>query len=102
MSMPGSRAYMREILREYPKAKKKPPEDRTDRESQLIAVVDRTLSEIERMRDGRHRVELIRLTYFERSHTLYGAALTIPISERQAKKWNNTLMMVMAEKMKLL
>ena len=102
MSMPGRRAYMREILREYPKAKKKPPEDRTDRESQLIAVVDRTLSEIERMRDGRHRVELIRLTYFERSHTLYGAALTIPISERQAKKWNNTLMMVMAEKMKLL
>lgn len=100
--MPGRRAYMREILREYPKAKKKPPEDRTDRESQLIAVVDRTLSEIERMRDGRHRVELIRLTYFERSHTLYGAALTIPISERQAKKWNNTLMMVMAEKMKLL
>lgn len=102
MSMPGRRAYMREMLREYPKAKKKPPEDRTDRESQLIAVVDRTLSEIERMRDGRHRVELIRLTYFERSHTLYGAALTIPISERQAKKWNNTLMMVMAEKMKLL
>lgn len=102
MSMPGRRAYMREILREYPKAKKKTPEDRTDRESQLITVVDRTLSEIERMRDGRHRVELIRLTYFERSHTLYGAALTIPISERQAKKWNNTLMMVMAEKMKLL
>lgn len=102
MSMPGRRAYMREILREYPKAKNKPPEDRTDRESQLIAVVDRTLSEIERMRDGRHRVELIRLTYFERSHTLYGAAMAIPISERQAKKWNNTLMMVMTEKMKLL
>ena len=102
MSMPGRRAYMREILREYPRAKRKPPGDRTDREDKLIDIVERTLSEIEHMRDGRHRVELIRLTYFDRSHTLYGAAMTIPISERQAKKWNNALMMVMAEKMQLL
>lgn len=102
MSMPGRRAYMREILKEYPKAKRKPPGDRTAREDKLIDIVERTLSEIEHMRDGRHRVELIRLTYFDRSHTLYGAAMTIPISERQAKKWNNALMMVMAEKMQLL
>lgn len=102
MSMPGRRAYMREILREYPRAKKKPPGDRTDKENRLVDIVDRTLAEIERMRDGRHRVELIRLTYFDRSHTLYGAAMTIPVSERQAKKWNNVLMMVMAEKMQLL
>lgn len=102
MSMPGRRAYMREILREYPRAKKKPPGDRTDKENRLVDIVDRTLAEIERMRDGRHRVQLIRLTYFDRSHTLYGAAMTIPVSERQAKKWNNVLMMVMAEKMQLL
>lgn len=102
MSMPGRRAYMREILREYPRAKKKPPGDRTDKENRLVDIVDRTLAEIERMRDGRHRVELIRLTYFDRSHTLCGAAMTIPVSERQAKKWNNVLMMVMAEKMQLL
>lgn len=102
MSMPGRRAYMREILREYPRAKRKPPEDRTPREDKLIDIVEHTLAEIERMRDGRHRVELIRLTYFDRSHTLYGAAMTIPISERQAKKWNKTLMTVMAEKMQLL
>ena len=100
--MPGRRAYMREILREYPRAKKKPPGDRTDKENRLVDIVDRTLAEIERMRDGRHRVEIIRLTYFDRSHTLYGAAMTIPVSERQAKKWNNVLMMVMAEKMQLL
>lgn len=102
MSMPGRRAYMREILREYPRAKKKPPGDRTDKENRLVDIVDRTLAEIERMRDGRHRAEIIRLTYFDRSHTLYGAAMTIPVSERQAKKWNNVLMMVMAEKMQLL
>lgn len=101
MSMPGRRAYMREILREYPKAKNKPPEDRTDRESQLIAVVDRTLSEIERMRDGRHKIDIIRLTYFERSHTLYGAALTIPISERQAQKWNAQFMQIFSENLRL-
>lgn len=102
MSMPGRRAYMREILREYPRAKKKPAGDRTNRENRLVEIVDDTLAEIERMRDGRHRVELIRLAYFDRSHTLYGAAMTIPISERQAKKWNAIVMNIMAEKMQLL
>ena len=102
MSMPGRRAYKREILREYPRAKKKPAGDRTSRENRLVEIVDDTLAEIERMRDGRHRVELIRLTYFDRSHTLYGAAMAIPISERQAKRWNDALMRMMSEKMHLL
>lgn len=102
MSMPGRRAYMREILKEYPRAKKKPPGDRTDKENRLVDIVDRTLSEIERMRDGRHRMEIIRLTYFERSRTLYGAAMTIPVSRRQAEKWNTQFMEVLSEKLGLL
>lgn len=102
MSMPGRRAYMREILREYPRAKKKPPGDRTDKENRLVDIVDRTLSEIERMRDGRHRVELIRLTYFDRSHTLYGAAMTIPVSKRQAEKWSSQFMNLLSYKLGLL
>ena len=102
MSMPGRRAYMREILREYPRAKKKPPEERTDKENRLVDIVDRTLAEIERMRDGRHRVELIRLTYFDRSHTLYGAAMTIPVSKRQAEKWSSQFMNLLSYKLGLL
>lgn len=102
MSMPGRRAYMREILREYPRAKKKPPGDRTDKENRLVDIVDRTLAEIERMRDGRHRVELIRLTYFDRSHTLYGAAMTIPVSKRQAEKWSSQFMNLLSYKLGLL
>lgn len=102
MSMPGRRAYMREILKEYPKAKRKPFVERTNRELKLVGIVDRTLSEIERMRDGRHRMEIIRLTYFERSHTLYGAAMTIPVSRRQAEKWNAQFMAVLSEKLGLL
>lgn len=102
MSMPGRRAYMREILREYPRAKKKPPGDRTDKESRLVDIVDRTLAEIERMRDGRHRVQLIRMTYFDRSHTLYGAAMTIPVSKRQAEKWSSQFMNLLSYKLGLL
>lgn len=102
MSMPGRRAYMREILREYPRAKKKPPGDRTDKENRLVDIVDRTLAEIERMRDGRHRVELIHLTYFDRSHTLYGAAMTIPVSKRQAEKWSSQFMNLLSYKLGLL
>ena len=100
--MPGRRAYMREILREYPRAKKKPPGDRTDKENRLVDIVDRTLAEIERMRDGRHRVEIIRLTYFDRSHTLYGAAMTIPVSKRQAEKWSSQFMNLLSYKLGLL
>ena len=102
MSMPGRRAYMREILKEYPKAKRKPFADRTNRELKLVGIVDRALSEVEHMRDGRHRMEIIRLTYFERSHTLYGAAMTIPVSRRQAEKWNAQFMEVLSEKLGLL
>lgn len=102
MSMPGRRAYMREILREYPRAKKKPPGDRTDKENRLVDIVDRTLAEIECMKDGRHRVELIRLTYFDRSHTLYGAAMTIPVSKRQAEKWSSQFMNLLSYKLGLL
>ena len=102
MSMPGRRAYMREILREYPRAKKKPPGDRTDKENRLGDIGDRTLAEIERMRDGRHRVQLIRMTYFDRSHTLYGAAMTIPVSKRQAEKWSSQFMNLLSYKLGLL
>ena len=101
MSMPGRRAYMREILREYPRAKKKPTGDRTSRENRLVEIVDDTLAEIERMRDGRHRVELIRLTYFDRSHTLYGAAMRVSVGIRTAERWNAELMEDVAKKMRL-
>ena len=101
MSMPGRRAYMREILREYPRAKKKATGDRTSRENRLVEIVDDTLAEIERMRDGRHRVELIRLTYFDRSHTLYGAAMRVSVGIRTAERWNAELMEDVAKKMRL-
>lgn len=102
MSMPGRRAYMREILKEYPRAKRKPFADRTNRELKLVGIVDRALHEVEHMRDGRQRMEIIRLAYFERSHTLYGAAMTIPVSRRQAEKWNAQFMEVLSEKLGLL
>lgn len=60
----------------------------TDKEQRRYDAVREAIAETERMKQGRHRLELIRRVYWDRSHTLYGAALCVPISEPTAKRWN--------------
>ena len=38
---------------------------------------------------GEHRIELIDRVYWKRSHTLFGAAMCVPVSERTAHSWNS-------------
>ena len=101
MSKRGRLAYIREVLREYPQIKKRPAETWSERDARLVSMVDDTLTEIAQTRDGDKQASLFDLVYFRRSHTLYGAAMTIPVSERQAQKWNARLMRIMADKMQL-
>ena len=101
MSKRGRLAYIREVLREYPQIKKRPAETWSERDARLVSMVDDTLAEIAQTRDGDKQASLFDLVYFRRSHTLYGAAMTIPVSERQAQKWNARLMRIMADKMQL-
>lgn len=61
----------------------------TDKEQRRYDAVTAAIAETERMRQGGHRIDLIRRVYWERSHTLYGAALCVPVSERTAKYWNS-------------
>lgn len=60
----------------------------TDKEQRRYDAVRAAIAETERMKHGRHRLELIDRVYWKRSHTLYGAALCVPVSERTAKRWN--------------
>lgn len=60
----------------------------TDKEQRRYDAVAKAIAETETMKMGRHRMDLIQRVYWDRSHTLYGAAMCVPVSERTAKRWN--------------
>lgn len=60
----------------------------TDKEQRRYDAVRAAISETERMKHGHQRMELIDRVYWKRSHTLYGAAMCAPVSERTAHTWN--------------
>ena len=60
----------------------------TDKEQRRYDAVRAAISETEAMKHGHQRMELIDRVYWKRSHTLYGAAMCVPVSERTAHTWN--------------
>ena len=62
---------------------------------------EQAISETEAMKHGHQRMELIDRVYWKRSHTLYGAAMCVPVSEATAKRWNGTFVRLVAEKLNL-
>ena len=95
----GKLAYMREVLRSYPELCSK--NGRTKNEQKRVEIVRRVLETVERMPNAMGRMEIIKRVYFDGTHTLQGAALLLPVSERQAQKWNRELMETMEKIMDL-
>ena len=60
----------------------------TDKEQRRYDAVRAAISETERMKHGRQRMELIDRVYWKRSHTLYGAAMCVGVSDRTGQRWN--------------
>ena len=60
----------------------------TDKEQRRYDAVRAAISGTERMKHGHQRMELSDRVYWKRSHTLYGAAMCVPVSERTAHTWN--------------
>lgn len=52
---------------------------------------------IEGLPSGKERMEIVKLYYWQRSHTLFGAANAIHISEKTALRWNRDFIMRVAE-----
>lgn len=52
---------------------------------------------IEGLHSGKERMELVKLYYWNRSHTLFGAANAIHVSEKTALRWNRDFVMQVAE-----
>ncbi len=82
--------YAKRIIRSYPalERKRKVEDTLTAKEQRRYDAVHAAIEETERMPTGTQRLALVDLVYWKRSHTLFGAAMRIPISDRTAQKWN--------------
>lgn len=59
-------------------------------------AVRRAIAATERMTAGRDRLRIIDLVFWKRSHTLEGAALTIPCSYMTARRYHSEFIMTVA------
>ena len=64
------------------------------RERQAIeAAVSQTLA----LPDGDARMKVIGLVFFQQTHTLEGAAMMVPCSERTARRWHTDFIKLVAK-----
>ena len=75
------------VLRDLPPTKQKEFE-----------AVQEAIKATLRMYGGAERLKLIDLVFWQRSHTIDGAAMAINISERTARRWHTTFIYLTAEK----
>lgn len=86
--------YVKKIIRAYPELERKAnstcasANSLTKKEQRRYDAVKAAMEETLRMRQGASRIEVIRKVYWDNSHTLFGAGLCVPISERMAYAWN--------------
>ncbi len=97
----GKRAYIQEVLRDYPKICAKPPEKRTRNEQRRVEIVKSVLEMIERMPEAGNKRKIVEMVYFKKSHTLHGGALEIPVGSRTVDRWNAQIMSAVEEIMDL-
>lgn len=62
-----------------------------------LEAVRAAIRYIEGLHSGKERMEIVKLYYWQRSHTLFGAANAIHISEKTALRWNRDFIMRVAE-----
>lgn len=77
--------YVRYIVRKYPEYKAKQEIGNVGQQEE--AAVEDAIVSTEKMTDGCIRLKLIRLMHWDKTHTLEGAAITIPCSRRTAAYW---------------
>lgn len=89
--------YVKAIIRRYPSLK--------DAEVSGISLcekeaVEAAIAATERMQNGRHRMAVVNMVFWKKTHTLSGAALMIPCSERTAQQWHADFIRLVAENFK--
>ena len=67
-----------------------------------LEAVRAAIRHIEGLPNGKERMRLVNLYYWKRSHTLFGAAAAVHVSDRTALRWNREFVMQVAENFGLL
>lgn len=91
--------YVKAIIRHYD----------PDREQELNRVslleniaVRKAVNETRAMQDGEERLKLIRLVFWDKTHTLDGAAMAVNCSDRTARRWHTDFIKCVARNYGLL
>lgn len=79
--------YVRYIVRQYPVWSESQGEEMPDSERAGWAAVDGAVETTEHMENSLERLKVIRMVHWDRTHTLEGAALSIPCSRRTVAYW---------------
>lgn len=74
----------------------------TATEEREFDAVSKAIRETQRMRYGCEMLQMVRLLYWDRSHTLYGASDKLHIHEQTAKEWHRNFVYRVAENYGLL
>jgi len=77
--------YAKNIIRQYPARLARPPGSLRQKEQLAVAAA---VAETEAMPEGAGRLKIIRLVYWDKSHTVEGAGMTVPVSPRTAWGWH--------------
>ena len=89
--------YVKGILKQYGWALANLPHVLTD--SQMEAVC-RAIDETMLLQSGEQILRVVDLVLIKRTHTIAGAALTIPVSEYTAKRWHGNFIRAVAREMR--
>ena len=79
--------YVKSMMNRYPE---KTNEDETK-------AVDTAVDETRRLLDGDDRMKVIYMVFFNKTHTLQGAALNVPCSYETAKRWTQQFIRLVAK-----
>ena len=101
MSKPRYRwwSYVKAMIRNYPTLVDRYIQGPALRERE---AVQRAIDQTEQMVDGKERLQVIDLVFFRQTHTLGGAAVLIPCSERTARRWHTDFIKAVAKEFGLL
>lgn len=87
MSKPryGWWGYVKWMIRQYPARDGRYIQGKALEERMAVQrAIDQTLE----LENGKERMQVIELVFFRQTHTLEGAAMMIPCSERTARRWH--------------
>lgn len=65
-------------------------------------AVSQAVSETGSMQDGEERLKFIRLVFWDKTHTLEGAAMAVNCSDRTARRWHTDFIKCVARNYGLL